>query len=192
MTIKADIAYVVQAIDGGVVKVGVSGNPRVRVYGIKQAMPFDVGLVALVADGRNSERRMKEILAPWKVQGEWYSPRPELNDFLAVMRKENKLLSAMKVNDAFCEEFIKPAVLDYLGSRQPTMTDAGDLVFRFLRDGTKVVAGRMDKLHAAVKREIPASLLAGFVPLAQDHETPAVKFSEHQAEPAVAPAGEAA
>lgn len=175
MSIKADIAYVVQSEDGSVVKVGVSGNPRVRVYGIKQSMPFDVKLVALVSDGRNSERRMKAILAPWKVQGEWYSPRPELNEFLAAMRKENKLLTEMKVDDAFCDEFVKPAVLDYLGGRQPTMTDHGDLVYRFLREGSKVLSGRMDKLHVAVKREIPASLLAGFIPLSTDHETPSVK-----------------
>lgn len=184
MSVKADVAYVVQSDDGAVVKVGVSGNPRARVYGIKQSMPFGVRLVALVADGRNSEKRMKELLAPWKLQGEWFEPRAELNEFLIEMRQANKLLVAEKVDDAFCDQFIKPAVLEYLSGRQPTMSDAGDLVYRFLREGSRVIAGRMDRLHAAVKREIPASLLAGFVPLAQNHETPSVKLAAPAAETA--------
>ena len=177
MSIKADIAYVVQSEDGQVVKVGVSGNPRARVYGITQSMPFTVRLVALIGDGRNSERRMKEILAPWKLQGEWFAPRPELNDFLREMRRTNMLLSAQKIDDEYCEKFVKPAVLEYLAGRKPTMTEPGDLVYRFLREGSEAIVARMDKLHAAVKREIPAALLAGFIPLAQDHETPAVTIA---------------
>lgn len=180
MSIKVDVAYVVQSADGRVVKVGVSGNPKIRVNGIKQSVPFDVRLVALIADGKDSEQRMKALLAPWKIQGEWFAPRVELNEFLAEKRRENKILSVAKVDHDYCETFIKPAVLEYLVGRQPTMSEPGDLVYRFLREGLPVVDGRMDKLHVAVKREIPASLLAGFIPLSHDQPTPSVKLSGDQ------------
>jgi hypothetical protein len=171
---NCDVAYVVQADDGTLVKVGVSGNPRARVYQIAQSVPFPMRLVALVADGKQSERKMKEILSPWKVRGEWFQPRQELNDFLAQKRRENKLLTFLDVDDEYCENYIKPAVLEYLNGRNCSMTDAGDLVYRFLREGRKVIEGRIDKLHTATKREVSAELLRGFVTLPQGSTTPFV------------------
>lgn len=177
MTIlQCDVAYVVQSEDGSLVKVGVSGNPRARVYQIASTVPFEMRLVALIADGRNSERKMKELLAPWKLRGEWFQPRPELNEFLAEKRRQNKLLSFSEVDAAYSDGYIKPAVLEYLNGRNCSMTDAGDLVYRFLREGVKVIEGRMDKLHVATKREIAAELLRGFTPLTQDTPTPSVSI----------------
>lgn len=176
MTIYTDVAYVVQSDDGKVVKVGVSGDPRRRVYQITQSMPFAVSLVTLITGGRAAERQMKALLAPWKLQGEWFEPRPELNEFLSGMRRENRLMEIAVVDDDYCANFIKPAVLEYLNGRQPTMTDAGDLVYRFLREGLPVIANRMDLLHKALKREVPPELLAGFLPVAQHKPTPSVRL----------------
>lgn len=174
MTLRCDIAYVVQSEDGSVVKVGFSGNPKMRVSQITQTMPFPMRLVALISNGKVAERQMKELLSPWKLRGEWFQPRPELNEFLAQKRAEGRLVISIPVDDAYCEKYIKPEIINYLSGRQPSMSEPGDMVFRFLQEGAKVIVNRMSTLHGGLKGEISTDILGGFVPLPHDAPDPCV------------------
>ena len=135
MKFATEIAYVIQQSGGGVVKVGVSKNPFRRISQIRQTVPFEMDLVALIAEGKSSEKEMKALLEPWRQKGEWFSPRPELNDYLIRKRKQNALLTSAEINEEFSENFLKPYVQEHLGARNPLMNPSGDLVFRYMHLG---------------------------------------------------------
>ena len=185
MTAKSDIAYVIQSTEGDrIVKVGFSTNPQVRLTNIRHSVPFGVELVAMLTDGKATERRLKEMLSPWQRKGEWFDPRPELNAFLSAARARNEVVTAIEVDQAYSDAFIRPFVLEYLGGRAPLLNNYGDLVARFLHEGLSAIKGRERDLSAAITHKIPANVLAGFVPLTTEAPTPQIVIPDLQREAA--------
>lgn len=160
---KPNLAYVIQATDETLaVKVGYSTNPIGRFNQIRLAVPFPVRLVAILGKGRDTEKEMIGLLSTWRMRGEWFEPRPELNDFLAHQRASGNVLSQVVVDAAYCDTHIKPAVLKYLDGREPQFNELGDLVYRFLRDGLPALKDRAHLLAQATKNTVPAETLAGW------------------------------
>lgn len=172
---KCDLAYVLQAKDDtGYVKVGMTSDVERRVRQLRTSLPFTLEVVAVLGNGKAIEAEMKSLLSPWQTRGEWFHPRPELNEFLATKRRHNLVLERVEVDEAYCAAFITPIVLGYLAGREPAMNYAGDLVARYLRDGARVLEGRATDLIAAVKGEIKPEMIAGYVPLPEGAPTPCI------------------
>lgn len=172
---KCNLAYVLQAQDEtGYVKVGMTSDVERRLKQLRTWLPFTLKLVAIMSNGKAAEAEMKSLLSEWQTRGEWFLPRQELNDFLIAKRKANCLLERVPVDDAYCEAFIRPVAIGYLAGREPLMNHAGDLMARFLREGAKAIAGREDVFSAAVRDEISAEVLQGYVPLREGEPTPLV------------------
>lgn len=172
---RCDLAYIVQATDAArSVKVGMSGEPLKRFNHIRLSVPFGVRLIAIILDGKKTEREMKGLLSPWQMRGEWFEPRPELNAFIEEKRRQNKIVQAVTVDQDFSDAFIRPAVLAYLGERDPAKNDAGDLVYRFLHQGIDAIRGREAALVPALKSAICPEVLAGFIPLPEGSPSPSI------------------
>lgn len=182
MKFATEVAYVIQQSGGGVVKVGVSKNPFKRVMQIRQTVPFEMELIALISDGKTTEKEMKSLLEPWKQKGEWFAPRPELNEYLVRKKKQNALLTSIEMDEEFSENFLKPYVHEHLGTRQPLMNYAGDLVFRYMHLGFVVIRDRLDEFNLAVNKLVPPHLLMGLVPLPSSADCPAVEVPASQPE----------
>ena len=180
MTTKAAcVAYILQAQDeSGYVKVGMTSDIDRRMKQLRTALPFTLELVALFANGKQTESEMKDLLAPWQTRGEWFQPRVELNSFIAAKRKHNMVLERVEVDEAYSNQFIKPVVLAYLAGREPLFNAAGDFVYRFIHEGIKIVGDRHWELVGAVKAELSYETLQGLVPLREGLPTPAIRVPD--------------
>ncbi len=175
MSGKPNLAYVVQATDDTLaVKVGYSTNPNGRFNKIRLSVPFPVRLVAILGKGKDTEKEMISLLSAWRMRGEWFEPRPELNDFLAHQKATGNVLTQLVVDEAYCESHIKPVVLKYLDGRQPLLNSMGDMVYRFLRDGLPAVQGRIDELAAATKNAVSGDVLGGWASAPDTEPVPSI------------------
>jgi hypothetical protein len=186
---KADLAYVIQSVDGErIVKVGRSADPIHRVKGIRGNVPFDIGLVAMLADGAKREREMKSLLSDSKVKGEWFVPDDRLNSYLREAAAAKAIVTKVNVDEAFFTGHILPLVLEYLNGRDPLFNDPGDFVYRVIHAGYGAAKGRLGRLFKACPDTFTPELLAGYVPVPFDAMPPEIVIPS----PAPSNTGEAA
>lgn len=70
--------YFVQA-ENGLIKIGVSNDPRARLRSLQTGSPVDLTLLgAAPGRGREMEAELHERFAAHRVRGEWFQPAPEL------------------------------------------------------------------------------------------------------------------
>lgn len=77
--------YFIQSIDGGPIKIGYSRNPQARAKGLQGAMELRV--LAQMSGGYKLEADMHNKFADLRVNGEWFSPAPELLVFIERIKK---------------------------------------------------------------------------------------------------------
>lgn len=70
--------YLVQAGEGGPVKIGVSTDVPSRIRSLQTGIPQPLILLATFPGCRSKERRLHERLARYRIRGEWFSPAPEV------------------------------------------------------------------------------------------------------------------
>lgn len=172
---STDFAYVIQGDDEArVIKVGRSRDPARRVAGLLSGIPFNAQLVAILGEGTRRERQMKDLLAPDRMRGEWFKPSQALNDYLRSARAENALLIRETIGEDFFRSYIQPAIIEYLNGRLPNSTSCGDFIYRLLHAGYSALGARQGLLLEACPHALTPELLAGYVPLGLDAETPQI------------------
>jgi hypothetical protein len=71
----------------GLIKIGTSSDPARRVQALSTGAGESLALVAVVDGGRARERALHERFADTRVHGEWFSPSPELLEFIEGARR---------------------------------------------------------------------------------------------------------
>ncbi len=70
--------YVMQAGEGGPVKIGTTTNIKRRLALIQNAQAVKVTLVRLMEGGPDEERALHRRFAEFRLHGEWFSPEDEI------------------------------------------------------------------------------------------------------------------
>lgn len=70
--------YFIQAVDGGPIKIGSSGNPDMRLSDLQVANPKVLRILATMPGGTPQEWALHEQFKKYRVQGEWFTPAPEI------------------------------------------------------------------------------------------------------------------
>src|SRR4051812_9870839 len=69
--------YFIQVEGDGPIKIGTTGDhPQKRLSKIQTDCPWQVKLLGTIFGSVAQEKRMHLVLAPWKMQGEWFKPHP--------------------------------------------------------------------------------------------------------------------
>lgn len=90
--------YFVQAIDGGPIKIGYTGNVRKRLSGLRSSNPTYLILLGVMDGDREMEKHLHGKFK--KIQGEWFEPARKLFDFINQNCDETlRPYPAMDVND---------------------------------------------------------------------------------------------
>ena len=76
--------YFIQPVDGGRIKIGVSGNPEIRLRDLQTGSPVDLRIIALIPDAApGTEPALHVRFAHARAHGEWFDPTPDLLDYIA-------------------------------------------------------------------------------------------------------------
>jgi hypothetical protein len=76
--------YFIQAEQGGLIKIGVAGNPRDRLRTLQHTSPVRLRILAVIrAVGQAHETELHQQFAAIRSHGEWFEPTPELLAYIA-------------------------------------------------------------------------------------------------------------
>lgn len=64
--------------DNGPIKIGISISPYKRLKQLQTSHPYRLKILAIVAGGCQQEPEYHERFAAFRLEGEWFEPRPEL------------------------------------------------------------------------------------------------------------------
>lgn len=71
--------YFVQIEGGGPIKIGLTtSDPRRRHKGLKTGCPWPTVLLGAIPGGRDDERKLHQELIEFRMEGEWFSPHPDV------------------------------------------------------------------------------------------------------------------
>jgi hypothetical protein len=76
------VVYFIQIGDSGPIKIGVSVDVQKRLQQLQTASPYQLRLLAKLLGGESKEAELHRRFAAFKMQGEWFSPSQELQDFI--------------------------------------------------------------------------------------------------------------
>lgn len=65
--------YFMQAVDGGPIKIGLSGDPASRLRAVQTTSPVELELLAEIPGSVEMERKFHDWFAPGRLHGEWFS-----------------------------------------------------------------------------------------------------------------------
>jgi hypothetical protein len=85
------VTYVVRAIGLGRVKIGTSENVSKRVNQLRSTSPVPLELVGTTSV---SERTLQRRFTALRTNGEWFSEKPPLVEWLAVLAAEQQMKEA--------------------------------------------------------------------------------------------------
>jgi hypothetical protein len=74
--------YFIQAGDGGAIKIGISDNPHKRLGKIQTDCPHRLTILAIIDGGAALEAELHARFKASRGIGEWFSPTPDLLDFI--------------------------------------------------------------------------------------------------------------
>lgn len=75
--------YFMQAVSGGLIKIGASARPEQRQAAAQALCPLELRLLAVLPGGFARERELHERFAAHRRHGEWFEPHPEILSWLA-------------------------------------------------------------------------------------------------------------
>jgi hypothetical protein len=73
------MVYFIQSVNGGPIKVGTSTDPTARLAQLQGSSAGELMILGVIPGGQKTERRIHRLLAPTKVEGEWFSPSQALS-----------------------------------------------------------------------------------------------------------------
>jgi hypothetical protein len=83
--------YFIQDEDSGMIKIGVSEHPELRLRYLKTGNPHALRILGTVASGGYLlERRLHKKFKPHRCSGEWFAPVPELTAWIKKNAKTEK------------------------------------------------------------------------------------------------------
>lgn len=83
--------YFIQAGEDGPVKIGTAEDVAARLSELQTGSPAPLQLLGYVSGGRADEQMLHRRFAALRMRGEWFSPAPELIDFIvAALRADAK------------------------------------------------------------------------------------------------------
>lgn len=74
--------YFIQCGDGGAVKIGYARNPYDRIDTLQIGSPVALSILKITEGSLRDELRFHARFADHRVRGEWYSPTPEMLEFI--------------------------------------------------------------------------------------------------------------
>lgn len=90
MSLTDTYLYVIQAEDGGPVKIGVSRNPANRLSQLQSAHHKPLRIVDSFEGSYATEKRIHERLSEKRLSGEWFEDCPELWEAVNFVRSSSK------------------------------------------------------------------------------------------------------
>lgn len=76
--------YFIQSVTGGLIKIGVAGNPEARLGDLQIGSPVDLHLIGVIKGAEfRGEAELHARFASARVRGEWFEPTPELLAYIA-------------------------------------------------------------------------------------------------------------
>ena len=75
------------------VKIGVSGNMKVRLAMLQTNSPHDAILLATVPGDERLEEYLHDLFRESNIRGEWFAPTAKLFDYIEVLKREGLVLS---------------------------------------------------------------------------------------------------
>lgn len=107
---KAGYVYFVQAADGGPIKIGWTENPERRVEQLQASTHQELRLLDYILGDRRVERALHDLLADYRVRGEWF------DDCLVVRDAINDTMRGAEVRDLreSLRERVVEEVVDHL------------------------------------------------------------------------------
>lgn len=83
----SDKVYFIRARSSGAIKIGVSWNPSRRLASLQAAHHDALELMASTPGDISSERTLHKRFSASRVSGEWFSPSPELIEFIDTIKR---------------------------------------------------------------------------------------------------------
>jgi hypothetical protein len=75
---KSRRVYFIQPTGGGLIKIGMSSNPRERLNLLQTGCPVELRILGTLPGGQPLELELHQRFAAHRVRGEWFEPVPEL------------------------------------------------------------------------------------------------------------------
>lgn len=69
--------------DGSAIKIGKAKDPKSRVTGMNTGASSKLEILGVVPGGYEKERKLHETFSRHRLRGEWFSPAPELLDYIS-------------------------------------------------------------------------------------------------------------
>lgn len=69
---KRKCVYFIEAVDGGVVKIGTTKNVKSRISTLRVSSPFKLRLLGVIPGGHRCERRIHRVFKDYRASGEWF------------------------------------------------------------------------------------------------------------------------
>lgn len=86
--------YFIQAVDGGLIKIGVAQDPESRLLEFQVGCPVELRIVALTEGGRELEKRLHQRFQGYRKHGEWFEPCEELLSLIAAIEEMEERYAA--------------------------------------------------------------------------------------------------
>jgi hypothetical protein len=84
--------YAIRRPDTGAVKIGRTWDVAIRMQILQSANDVDLKLILCFVCIDEAERLIHEMLAPWRLRGEWFSSSVEVEDWLVRQAKEPNVI----------------------------------------------------------------------------------------------------
>ena len=81
---KESAVYLVACKESGVCKIGISVNVTARICSLQTSSPYPLTLLATMPGGRLEESALHREFGQYRLNGEWFSLRPEILDRFGV------------------------------------------------------------------------------------------------------------
>jgi hypothetical protein len=104
------LVYFVRVCGVGPVKIGVAGDPAARVASMRTAHAGELVLLGSVPGGINLERKIHDVLAPWRVRGEWFKDSGEVMSVVTHLTNPASAVSEPTPEIRAISEFLREAI----------------------------------------------------------------------------------
>lgn len=75
--------YFVQAVNGGLIKIGIAQDPQQRLAAMQAGCPIQLRIIALIGDSNwFDEQRLHRLFEADRRHGEWFEPSARLLDYI--------------------------------------------------------------------------------------------------------------
>jgi len=82
--------YFIQAEAGGLIKIGITHNLKVRFNNLKNSCPIPLKILATIDGSADKEIELHERFATHRKHGEWFEPCPEILQLIEQIKQNKK------------------------------------------------------------------------------------------------------